>query len=89
MPGHDLLDLPMSLLDLDTHSVTSGHSMDLQCHGVVCSDFCVSGWAVIDCLGTKLSGLAFLDCRVFAACLSIGPLGVRSTFFLNALGDLH
>ena len=32
-----------------------------------------------------LHGLAFLDCKGFAICASIGPLGMRSTSYLSAL----
>ena len=54
-----------------------GHFWTFRCHGVVCScsDFCVSGWVVIDCLGTQLRGLAFLDCRGFEVCVSIEHWG--------------
>ena len=32
-----------------------------------------------------MRGLVFKDCRGFATCVRIGPLGMRSTWYLNAL----
>ena len=56
-----------------------------QCHGAVCSDFCDLGWVVIDCLETQMHGLASPGCRGSATYVSIGPLGIRSTWCLSAL----
>ena len=62
-----------------------GHFWIFPYHGVVYNGFCVSGWVVMGCLGTSLHGLASLDCKGFAICASIGPLGMRSTSHMSAL----
>ena len=46
-------------------------------HEIVCSCFRASRLIVLDYLETRVHGLAFQECKVFATCISKGPLGMR------------